>query len=353
MSVKWTISCHCGKARQQVIPKSSTPPGIVDLCHCNICRYTTGQLFASYLAIERPESLEDLRSYQASTSSARYFCATCGCHVFQSDTTTSNDDWSVATGVITDTPIDDTASRPEWRHLHTEETLDGGLSICLGAAMASGGVATEEKVLQGSCHCGNVSFHLTRPDESSLLPVSGFADLIYPYASTPKEQVSNPGDVKWWLRANKTKYLAGTCACRSCRLISGFEVQSWTFVPRGNIFFQVPSEDKPLPLDFSALWDAGVLCRYDSSPAVFREFCPRCGATVFWHDRHRPELMDVSIGLLRGTQGARAEAWLDWWTQRTSFAEEVRVDRSGWVADTAEALIEDLETGLKSWGGNH
>ncbi|KAI1472331.1 uncharacterized protein F4812DRAFT_464448 [Daldinia caldariorum] len=37
---------------------------------------------------------------------------------------------------------------------------------------------------------------------------------------------------------------------------------------------------------------------YESSPDVFRGLGPRCGAAVFWHDGSRPELSDVSVGLL-------------------------------------------------------
>ncbi|CAJ2503617.1 Uu.00g110110.m01.CDS01 [Anthostomella pinea] len=50
---------------------------------------------------------------------------------------------------------------------------------------------------------------------------------------------------------------------------------------------------------------------YRSSSGVVREFCDRCGATVFWHDGDRPELIDVSVGLLDAAEGARAESWLE------------------------------------------
>ena len=73
-------------------------------------------------------------------------------------------------------------------------------------------------------------------------------------------------------------------------------------------------------LDFATL-PKGILRSYRSSPGVIREFCPGCGATIFWHNHDRAELIDVSVGLFNAS-GARAEDWLDWWMHRVSFAEE-------------------------------
>jgi hypothetical protein len=139
----------------------------------------------------------------------------------------------------------------------------------------------------------------------------------------------NTADVKWWLRAGDTKYLAGTCACRSCRLASGVPVQTWAFVPKVNI--ELPDG---LPWTFAS----GSLRQYNSSQGCYREFCSVCGATAFWHCEERPELVDVSVGLLRAPEGARAGTWLDWWTSRVSFREEA----------LDAPLIEELETGLRA-----
>jgi hypothetical protein len=37
---------------------------------------------------------------------------------------------------------------------------------------------------------------------------------------------------------------------------------------------------------------------HESSKDIWREFCHVCGATIFWHCNERPELLDVSVGLL-------------------------------------------------------
>ncbi|KAK1973231.1 Mss4-like protein [Colletotrichum cereale] len=204
--------------------------------------------------------------------------------------------------------------------------------------------------LPASCACGTVSFHITRPDERSYLPHSGFPDLQYPACKHSEHIMKNPDRVKWWIRADGTKYLAGTCACRPCRLASGFEIQTWAFVPRENVFLHAPGPDgrhAVSPLDFATL-PAGVLRTYESSPGVLREFCGGCGATVFWHDIWRPDVIDVSVGLLRAAEGARADTWLDWWTGRCSFKEEADRGRTGEPARMARRLIGGLERGLHS-----
>jgi hypothetical protein len=84
------------------------------------------------------------------------------------------------------------------------------------------------------------------------------------------------------------------------------------------------------------------MLRYESSPEIYREFCGRCGATVFWHCKERPLVIDVSLGLLQANSGTKAEELLDWYTERVSFA-EMALDQQ---------LIEQLESGLKDWSEN-
>ncbi|KAJ9606939.1 hypothetical protein H2200_008950 [Cladophialophora chaetospira] len=180
--------------------------------------------------------------------------------------------------------------------------------------------------LWAGCHCGGVNFLVTRPNTASRKCSSPWADLIVPYHSSSSE---NKEDVKWWLRENDTKYLAGTCACRSCRLGSGSPIQSWAFIPKANIF-----QLDGTPLEYSM----GTLKQVESSEGCYREFCDRCGATVFWHCLERPDLVDVSVGLLRAPEGARATTWLDWWTERVSFKEDA-FDKK---------LIDQLEKGLQN-----
>jgi hypothetical protein len=92
-----------------------------------------------------------------------------------------------------------------------------------------------------------------------------------------------------------------------------------------------------------------LLHSFASSEGVLREFCGVCGATVFWHDAYRPDVIDVSVGLLDAAEGARAERWLEWWTDRVSFSEDVETGRSGPPAVAARDLITALEKGMQAW----
>ena len=92
------------------------------------------------------------------------------------------------------------------------------------------------------------------------------------------------------------------------------------------------------PLDFAI----ASLRRYESSPGVYREFCDVCGASAFWHCEERPDLIDVSVGLLKSPSGARVEDWLDWETGRVSFKEEA----------LDQELVIALERGLQKLQGD-
>ncbi|KAK8112839.1 Mss4-like protein [Apiospora sp. TS-2023a] len=412
----YNISCHCGNAAQTVFSTPQSPgetePRPLDLCHCKSCRHNTGVACVSYMGLAAAPSLDGLRAYEATPQFTRYFCATCGCHICwrhenAGDRGPRKVMYAVATGVIVgrvdeveekkradDGDAGDQSSgafAPEeqyGRHINVAGTKDGGLSRWMpridgramethpdwgddpsGFSLAAGPATASANagVLDGFCHCGTVQLLITRPDASSRLPRSGYSDLIVPF-HTGSPRITNPDDEKWWLRPSQDssapiRYLAGTCACRSCRLISGFEIQTWAFIPRSNIHlcFGAPvdatdpdiAEEDYQPLDFAALAASSgqgskkVLQSYESSPGVMREFCAKCGATVFWHDKWRPDLIDVSVGLLDAPEGVRAESWLDWWTGRVSFAEDAGNGRHGEVAKRAVGLIQSLEDGLK------
>lgn len=363
------VTCVCEKSQGE-LQLSGQLPADTTVCACNSCRYSTGVLFVSCATLaSKPQLAEVLKRYDSSDKLSRYFCDGCGSHMLVHEL--SSDSWSVCMGVIDGVvgPEQDSRVPPIsigkiMQHEFVGDTHDGGLSICLGEIdkrtvpfylqgpdqqpvtinierrppFAGGrnpsfstrgpNQGLEQEVssddLAASCHCGLVQFFLTRPDEGSRSCSSPWPDLLVPYHSSSPE---NPQGVKWWL-SGEDKYLAGTCACRSCRLASGSPVQAWAFVPKSNIFLFNGE-----PLDFG---QAG-LRRIQSSPGCFRESCTNCGATAFWHCEERPELIDVSVGLLRAKEGARAETWLDWWTERVSFAEEA-IDRP---------LIDAFESGLR------
>ena len=341
------ISCACRQISGSVSVSSSALPLPFSLCHCDICRHSTGLLGVSRISLAKePSSLEvrgNLKGYESSTYRTRFFCEQCGAFIY--DKTTDRDVDGVYTGVLAGFGrLVDLK-----QHEFVADAIDGGLSIWLSDATAWLGQAHKSEQIQhapknrsvdktknvdsstrlpGYCHCGGVQFQMTRPNEQSTELFSPWPDLLVPYYSGSSE---NLGDVKWWLREDGTKYLAGTCACNSCRLASGCDIQAWVFVPKANIM-----QPRGQLLDFKM----GTLKQFQSTAGIYREFCSSCGATIFWHCDERPDLVDVSIGLLHSESGARAESWLDWWTQRVSFQE---------VAPN-KALISSLSTGLRIWG---
>ena len=159
--------------------------------------------------------------------------------------------WAVATGLL-----DRTEGVLKWTGCKwVEDTLDGGVSIWLNSIVDFDGTRRElkrwmlqdgqdgelvpahalrkfsphekieessEERLNAQCHCGGVKFYITRPSPASKKVRSPFPDLLVPYHSSPS---ANSEDETWWLRADDTKYLAGTCTCNSCRLASGYEIQ--------------------------------------------------------------------------------------------------------------------------------
>lgn len=390
-----TIDCMCGGSRQRLTAPAH--PHILP-SDAETDRRGSGLLFVSHLAIDPPEPqrLSELSCHEYDAG-ARFFCGVCGCHVFQKftasdasaslaqtmgDTQLPTELFAVATGVIIESASE--KERVPFGSAPVDDTGDGGLGPYLPVAEMKGRThkpqieapETPNNPVPAACGCGNVKLLIQHPGYFSgmevELPYSPYPDLLFPFKTTPKDKLDNPSDEKWYLRkrGKKLGYLAGTCACKSCRLSAGYEIQSWAFIPRLAIEISVASvsvanskstnlhakneaqDDKSyIPLDFGVLRQLpplrNPLRSYESSRGVFREFCHVCGATVFWHSNVRPDLIDVSVGLLQAREGARAESLLEWWLERCSFAEDAGLDREGWVKDWAESLIRGLEEEMR------
>ncbi|MCJ1387100.1 hypothetical protein MMC17_010229 [Xylographa soralifera] len=286
-----------------------------------------------------------VESYRNSSDLIMCFCGTCGTSVYE--LAPASKQFGLCSGAL-----DAANGIIELKeHMFVAATKDGGLREWLldipawemyrqdpsgsiepgkayGAKASATSNTTEGDILHCSCHCKGVQFNITRPGPRSSMLHSPWPDLLMPYFENASD---NSADVKWWIRAGGTKYLAGTCACNSCRRGSGYDIQCWAFVPKVNI--QKTNRD---PIDF----DLATLKRYTISEGAYREFCGKCGAVVFWHGDERPDLVDVSVGLLNARSGARAEEWLEWCTGRVSFQELAQ----------NKSLIEKLAIGIKDWG---
>ena len=341
---KVKTSCACKRITGSCdIPTRNMPLAMI-LCHCNICRHSSGLLAVSHVSITPGSSVFQINGQPCCYKTplqTRYFCGNCGCSIYQKQEKAETIE--LCTGALESAGFVEISA-----HIFVADTIDGGLSEWIHApiwnwarhernhfgnarrpkppeSLQDSSTATDH--LLGYCHCRGVQFTVSRPDEMSNVKSVPWPDLIMPYHSKSSE---NTDDEKWWLRAHGHKYLAGTCACNSCRLSSGFDIQTWAFIPKANIKL----------LNGEGLnYAMGTLKKYESSSGVYREFCSICSATVFWHNDDRPDIVDVSVGLLDSERGARAEDWLEWWTERVSFEELAQNPK----------YIALLSQGLKEW----
>jgi hypothetical protein len=347
-----TGSCHCGASKYSFqVPTSSLPVQQL-LCHCNISRRISGCLFTSYVEIPKSSAKPDLSSltpYKSSDILTRWFCSTCSTHMYLEYRHDGHFEVSSGTLEKSDGILEFVG------HMWIEDTKDGGASDfmpILGGKPAkrwlvapaqspevplgwkypkTAAMKTENptgETLRAHCHCGGVNFYISRPNDESPMASSPFPDLLVPYNSG--HSADNPDNKPWWLSEDRNKCLAGTCACTSCRRISGFDITPWAFIPTSNL--SLPSGE-PFRRGF------GSLKPYNSSPGRTRWFCETCGANVFWDGEERPTLLDISVGLLDAESGARAGEWLEWATGRVSFREYGH----------NKGLVDALEEGLGKW----
>ncbi|TFK26126.1 hypothetical protein FA15DRAFT_311330 [Coprinopsis marcescibilis] len=402
--------CHCGLNEFRAGFPTSALPISSDLCHCSSCRHSSGQMAVYHVDVfdllchdsDEPFHFKkmagcdgdgDLIAYQSSNDGVRYSCSVCSSQLFfrylgkvveGSDGEREGGYLRVAAGALERT---EGIVKPGY-HIYVQDTIDGGLadhlrsiagvdlprySLDVGSEKLPPGWKDEKLSKQGSrdedgelgptptksddtlhfsCHCKSVQFGITRPSSVSSFPSAAYPDLLYPHDTTRLSKVRNFEDTKWWLHppgsAHPTKYLAGHCACVYCRLTSGFELQSWLYVPLANIvdregksftLFE-DNDDEDLRVIREAVDKLGItqlhipeerasrkklkgLKQYISSPGRYREFCPKCGATVFAWQAGRPDLICAAVGLVDETQdGARAEGWFTWCLDRVGFSEQ-------------------------------
>jgi hypothetical protein len=194
------------------------------------------------------------------------------------------------------------------------------------------------------CHCGTITAKISPPGVMATKIQAPWCDLLYPSDVTRLAKQRNIGDAKWWLRpphesGGHQRYLSGYCACTHCRASSGFEFQPWGFVAQAHVRESVRGKDEPVELFHEDMRPPG-LRQYVLSPGRYREFCAKCGATAFWWTAGRPDLIDISMGLLdQSTDGSRAEHWFQWYKDRVSFSEKA----------TSPVLTRALADGLKAF----
>lgn len=369
-------TCLCGDAAHDITLPSNAFPIPTYFCSCNSCRHMTGTLFLSSAFLPpsykpSPDLLGKLTSFKFSDRITQYFCKRCGSTMLSKclpkpTSTYRTGSWDVMTGTLE--AFDGVLDLKGHEYIH--DTLDGGFSDFMTTSSErsldrwSDGINDSPQLplywrspelpkplnptarLPAHCKCNGVRFYIARPSLQSTHASRPWPDLLIPYYSQHQQNATKPLDAAhetWWLRANKTKFLAGLCSCTSCRLASGMEITPWAFIPAIDISLDAEGHT-PLPsVTGTATETFGSLATYASSSNVTRSFCSVCGAIVFFSETERSEttLLDVAVGLLEAAEGARAESWLEWRTERLSFREDA-VGRAG-------SLVEGIEKGLREF----
>ena len=218
----------------------------------------------------------------------------------------SDGHFEAATGTL---QVDNTDGLIEYKaHIWIEDTPDGGASQFIShvnqnilrrylrepnrsdqvtldwRVTASNPQPSNTRRIYTHCHCKGVEFWIEPPNGTSKAATSGWPDLLVPDETGSSE---NPNNHPWWLPTDD-RYLAGTCACRSCTRASGFDITFWAFIPTSNITLDAEGT-KP----FTRSPYLGTLKAYRSRDDVTRLFCGRCGARVFYDGHTRPSIVDV------------------------------------------------------------
>lgn len=167
----------------------------------------------------------------------------------------------------------------------------------------------ESEELLAKCHCGGVSFSISRPRQ---------------------DFITSPRSKEWILPQDTSKWLALLDLCDDCRLVDGSNIIAWMFVPVDHISPRPPGD-----------LIIGSAKGYKSSEGVLRTFCGTCGATVFYSCADRPGIVDVAVGILRA-EGVMVENWALWRAGRIGAANDGLKYDPGF----SKSLIE----GLKLWG---
>ncbi|EHK25197.1 uncharacterized protein TRIVIDRAFT_33067 [Trichoderma virens Gv29-8] len=332
--------CHCGSVHFTVdIPKASLPLSLY-LCHCSICRFTTGAPCIFHTSLGEgikpnfiaPSSEKSLTTYSIKGADCTYdFCSTCGCHI--AGVALDRQEWTVSTSIFTDHGPDNFKITT---HTFSDSAKDKGFAQILThidgvklpewnppkddprakivEAEPEVGEDGEER-LRAECHCGGVSFTIRRPTQEIR-----DHELMH--------EIVSPTD--------PTKWLASYDTCSDCRRIHGTHLVGWTFLP---LSFCEPEIKSDLKIGTSKV--------YASSPDVQRCFCGTCGATIFYANDPRKlkgpgnwQVVDIATGILRAPEGSMAENWLTWRS------------RLAWDEDCKEfdpAFFHGLEEGMKKY----
>ncbi|KAL4966495.1 GFA family protein [Aspergillus stella-maris] len=335
-----TATCRCRSVHFTLTLPLAALPLKTHLCHCSICRTTHGALATFHAPLPvgveasfiHPSTPGNMTGYIHETAtSTKYFCSTCGCHIADRAKQWGEGGlWNISISIFDETEdgteglwvIDEHYFVPATgggvlaallptiggKELNVYETQPGGVSLPDTSPTPFLSSDGENNNLLAQCHCGGISFTISRPRPA--------------YIASPES--------KGWLHPSDTsKWLASLDVCRDCRLVTGTHVIGWLFVARDHI---IPSLPDNLLLGSSKA--------YESSEGVRRTFCSHCGATVFYTCSERPGIVDIATGILR-SKDFMLDDWAFW-----------RKSRPGAIDDGIEydkVFTQALSSGLREW----
>ena len=250
--------------------------------------------------------LKNLTAFEFSNDQVlHYFCTSCGTHMLAHVLPRERDNhqgrWFAACGAI-----ENVAGVYHPCHEYIADTLDGGFADLL--------VSLNDIVIERWAQYPQESEQLPRYWRSTATPrtESSPTDWIHAYCKCK--------GVEFWIARpdSGAKYAALLCACTSCRLAVGME---WPVGVMATIPITQISPDKAGRSSFQQSLTFGTLRTYHTSPDVRWSFCSVCGAFAFRY-KDGSEAVDLGIGLLDGSGGARMESWLEWDTGAIGFRED-------------------------------
>lgn len=284
--------------------------------------------------VEWPDPTESigealLSKYNYAKDSAFFFCRTCGTPVFAQKFKHGRtpDVFYLPVGLLPNLDVD--LVEVIW-HAWVGDTEDGGASVFMQRLNGEKLIprykdrfdqnagqlpadwppqssleqpASQTDMVSVQCHCKGVDFTMRR-------------------GATGFDHCKKQGNLPGWVNPDALKPIAVFDACDSCRFMVGTPIMHWTFALLSQLQFAGSKSEKGFfPANTSDLKAAvqadregrfGTLTFYESSPDVQRYYCSRCSASVFYAVDDLPGQVDISMGLLRAAEGARAESWVEW-----------------------------------------
>ncbi|KAJ4359948.1 uncharacterized protein N0V89_000507 [Didymosphaeria variabile] len=324
-----TANCLC-KANifTTNVPKSKLPlKGWA--CHCESCRHVTGALCTLVTSWPEKRASVDVSGLKAYSFSSRYdllFCSICSTPIFFANKQETDKELGLLTGTLRNTPGDVVKIT---NHIFVGDTQDGGASMWLRKPNADGTEAKRYRERAETDKGESAEAVLSDwPPHNSLTGSEAKKEGPVPIWCKCKgvSLVWQPGsyngikddELPWFVDPATHKALAGFCACESCRLFGGVDVWNWGFAELKDIRFANKQPGFPASSDaLRALVDAkdpsiGTLTYFASSSDAQRYFCSNCSASVFYASDDRTFMVDVALGVLGASDGARAEGYFSW-----------------------------------------